>query len=122
MYEVELQEGFIKDLRTNPEGNLGRVSHTLKVIQTDPEIIGFFEIILHECVHTLDYKLNLGFDEDTVQRLSEGLYCLLTDNNWLIEDLEEKIRKKCKYQIKELEKEIVEEVSTTLLKRENETN
>jgi len=44
------------------------------------------ESLLHEIIHAVDYIYNANkLDEDTISRLSEGLYQVLNDNGFLNE-------------------------------------
>jgi hypothetical protein len=38
------------------------------------------EIMLHEIIHAIDYRLNLGLEESQVHRLSAALYAVISDN------------------------------------------
>ena len=88
-YDLILEEGYRTNRQTNIDGNWATIDNISRKITVDTSIGGFFESILHECIHALDWKLTLGLDEFKVQRLSEGLFGLLIDNGWLIPNIEE---------------------------------
>jgi hypothetical protein len=39
------------------------------------------EAVLHEVMHQVNQRLAIGLNEDQVQRLSSGLYCVSKENN-----------------------------------------
>jgi hypothetical protein len=45
------------------------------------------ETLLHEVIHHIDDAMKLDFSEDTVGRLSRGLYAVMHDNPQLVEYL-----------------------------------
>ena len=45
------------------------------------------ETLLHEVIHSLDHAMRLDFSEDTVGRLSRGLWAVMHDNRQLVEYL-----------------------------------
>jgi hypothetical protein len=46
------------------------------------------ETFLHEIIHVIDHKFNLGLKEDSVYKLSQGLFAVIRDNkiNFLSEE------------------------------------
>ena len=45
------------------------------------------ETLLHEVIHSLDHAMRLDFSEETVGRLSRGLWAVIQDNPQLIDYL-----------------------------------
>lgn len=87
-FELDLSNNFIDDRELNPDRDLGRLHHLLKKISIDIQVKDWFETLLHECIHSLCDQFRIDLDEKDVNRMSEGLYCLLMDNNWLKDDIE----------------------------------
>ena len=44
-----------------------------------------FKTLLHEIIHLIDYDYSLDFSEETIERVSSGLYQVLKNNNLLKE-------------------------------------
>jgi hypothetical protein len=42
-----------------------------------------FRTLLHEMIHIIDDDYNLDFKEETIRRMTTGLYQILKDNNFL---------------------------------------
>ena len=45
------------------------------------------QTLLHEVLHAISNHATLGIEEDTIERLANGMLAFLTDNGWLREDV-----------------------------------
>lgn len=66
-------------------GTVGAVDNRLHIVflggdRTDMPPGEAAEILLHEIIHVIDYRLQLGMEESQVHRLAAALYSVLSDN------------------------------------------
>ena len=83
---------YIKNYSMNGgTGDMGNLNIATHEIFIDALVAGNKEILLHELIHAVSHYWGLEFDEDTVLKLSEGLYQILKDNNLFFGDCIENI-------------------------------
>lgn len=77
-YKVTLVDGYV-----TREANTGRCNSYLNEIHIAGEVVSSNqnEILLHEILEALDYRLELDINHPRIAVLSEALYQVLKDNN-----------------------------------------
>lgn len=80
-YEVVREPGFSSDRNNNNNARWqGQIDYKRQQIKVDPEDKEHMQTLIHEMMHSIDRYFVTDLSEDNIERISQGIYHVMTEN------------------------------------------